>query len=127
MRNFRKSGVTALTAGIALAIGAVPVAFVAPAIVASGEGEVTVAPAAADPPPDLDFDQRFSFIFSARPGTPAANLPDDTPLEVKKERLMRLQEQLNAPVNCFRPGIGFNAVEYGDLNTGSFQRKHGFL
>jgi len=37
MRNFRKSGVTALTAGIALAIGAVPVAFVAPAIVAGGQ------------------------------------------------------------------------------------------
>ena len=48
MRTLKKSGVTALTAGIALAIGAVPVAFVAPAIVASGEGEVTVAPAAAD-------------------------------------------------------------------------------
>jgi tRNA-2-methylthio-N6-dimethylallyladenosine synthase len=41
---------------------------------------------------DLDFDQSFSFIFSARPGTPAASLPDDVPLEVKKERLQRLQE-----------------------------------
>ncbi len=40
---------------------------------------------------DLDFDQSFSFIFSARPGTPAASLPDDVPLEVKKERLQRLQ------------------------------------
>jgi tRNA-2-methylthio-N6-dimethylallyladenosine synthase len=44
---------------------------------------------------DLEFDQSFSFIFSARPGTPAATLPDDVPLEVKKERLMRLQEQIN--------------------------------
>jgi tRNA-2-methylthio-N6-dimethylallyladenosine synthase len=45
---------------------------------------------------ELDFDQSFSFIYSARPGTPAAELPDDLPLEVKKARLMRLQEQVNA-------------------------------
>jgi tRNA-2-methylthio-N6-dimethylallyladenosine synthase len=44
---------------------------------------------------ELEFDQSFSFIYSARPGTPAASLPDDTPLEVKKERLMRLQAQIN--------------------------------
>jgi len=44
---------------------------------------------------DLDFDQSFSFIFSARPGTPAASLPDDVSLEEKKARLMRLQELLN--------------------------------
>jgi tRNA-2-methylthio-N6-dimethylallyladenosine synthase len=44
---------------------------------------------------DLEFDQSFSFIFSARPGTPAASLPDDVPLEAKKERLMRLQELVN--------------------------------
>jgi tRNA-2-methylthio-N6-dimethylallyladenosine synthase len=44
---------------------------------------------------DLDFDQSFSFIFSARPGTPAASLPDDVPLEEKKKRLMRLQELVN--------------------------------
>jgi tRNA-2-methylthio-N6-dimethylallyladenosine synthase len=44
---------------------------------------------------DLDFDQSFSFIFSARPGTPAASLPDDVPLEVKKERLQRLQQLVN--------------------------------
>ena len=44
---------------------------------------------------DLEFDQSFSFIYSARPGTPAASLPDDLPLEIKKERLMRLQELVN--------------------------------
>jgi len=44
---------------------------------------------------DLDFDQSFSFIFSARPGTPAASLPDDLPLAVKKQRLMQLQELVN--------------------------------
>jgi len=44
---------------------------------------------------DMNFDQSFSFIYSARPGTPAASLPDDTPMEVKKERLMRLQTLVN--------------------------------
>ena len=45
---------------------------------------------------DIGFDQSFSFIFSARPGTPAASLADDTPVEVKKQRLARLQAVLNA-------------------------------
>src|SRR5690606_32557412 len=45
---------------------------------------------------DVGFDASFSFIYSARPGTPAAELPDDTPHEVKVERLMRLQAKLEA-------------------------------
>ena len=40
---------------------------------------------------DMGFDNSFSFIYSARPGTPAANLSDDTPMSIKKERLHRLQ------------------------------------
>jgi tRNA-2-methylthio-N6-dimethylallyladenosine synthase len=44
---------------------------------------------------DIGFDQSFSFIYSARPGTPAANLPDDTPLDVKKQRLQLLQARIN--------------------------------
>jgi tRNA-2-methylthio-N6-dimethylallyladenosine synthase len=44
----------------------------------------------------VGFDQSFSFIFSARPGTPAANLADHTPLAVKHERLSRLQAAINA-------------------------------
>jgi len=40
---------------------------------------------------DLGFDQSYSFIYSARPGTPASNLSDDTPMDVKKARLQRLQ------------------------------------
>jgi tRNA-2-methylthio-N6-dimethylallyladenosine synthase len=40
---------------------------------------------------DVGFDSSFSFIFSPRPGTPAANLPDDTPHEVKLARLQHLQ------------------------------------
>ena len=44
---------------------------------------------------DLNFDQSFSFIYSARPGTPAASLPDNVPMAEKKARLQRLQAQLN--------------------------------
>src|SRR3954470_17279590 len=44
---------------------------------------------------DANFDQSFSFIYSQRPGTPAAALPDDVPLEVKQARLQQLQAQLN--------------------------------
>lgn len=40
---------------------------------------------------DIGFDNSFSFIYSKRPGTPAANLPDDTPETLKKERLQQLQ------------------------------------
>jgi tRNA-2-methylthio-N6-dimethylallyladenosine synthase len=40
---------------------------------------------------DLDFDHSYSFIYSKRPGTPAAELPDDTPEDVKKERLARVK------------------------------------
>ena len=43
---------------------------------------------------EIGFDHSFSFIYSARPGTPAANLPDPTPLAVKKERLARLQARI---------------------------------
>ncbi|AXA34705.1 tRNA (N6-isopentenyl adenosine(37)-C2)-methylthiotransferase MiaB [Francisella adeliensis] len=45
---------------------------------------------------DIQFDNSFSFIYSKRPGTPAADLPDDTPMEVKKERLARLQALLKS-------------------------------
>lgn len=44
---------------------------------------------------DIGFDQSFSFIYSRRPGTPAANLEDEVPMEVKKERLQILQETIN--------------------------------
>lgn len=43
---------------------------------------------------EIGFDHSFSFVYSARPGTPAASLPDPTPLAVKKERLARLQARL---------------------------------
>lgn len=45
---------------------------------------------------EIGFDHSFSFIYSARPGTPAADLPDDVSLEVKKQRLERFQNRINA-------------------------------
>ncbi len=44
----------------------------------------------------VQFDLSFSFIYSKRPGTPAALMDDDTPAEVKKERLYKLQEKLES-------------------------------
>ncbi|MEC9328858.1 MAG: tRNA (N6-isopentenyl adenosine(37)-C2)-methylthiotransferase MiaB, partial [Pseudomonadota bacterium] len=44
----------------------------------------------------IGFDQSFSFVYSPRPGTPAALLPDETPSEVKQARLSRLQARINS-------------------------------
>ncbi len=44
---------------------------------------------------DIGFDLSFSFIYSARPGTPAASFPDDVPMDVKKARLAELQKEIN--------------------------------
>ena len=44
---------------------------------------------------EIGFDTSFSFIYSARPGTPAADLPDDTPDAVKKQRLSILQTRIS--------------------------------
>jgi tRNA-2-methylthio-N6-dimethylallyladenosine synthase len=45
---------------------------------------------------DLDFDASFSFIYSKRPGTPASDYPDDVTAELKTQRLMKLQAQIEA-------------------------------
>ena len=60
---------------------------------------------------DVDFDHSFSFIYSARPGTPAAALPDNTPLAVKKQRLARLQQDISS-----------RAEKYSRAMIGSVQR-----
>jgi len=60
---------------------------------------------------DVGFDQSFSFIFSPRPGTPAAKLADDTPAEEKHARLSRLQAAINA-----------NAKRISQAMIGSVQR-----
>jgi len=60
---------------------------------------------------DVGFDASFSFIFSARPGTPAANLTDDTPHEVKLRRLQQVQALLEQ-----------NVRRIGASRTGTRQR-----
>lgn len=60
---------------------------------------------------EIGFDTSFSFIYSPRPGTPAANLPDPTPMDVKKKRLSILQERLN-----------MQAMRYSQALIGSTQR-----
>jgi len=60
---------------------------------------------------DVGFDQSFSFIYSRRPGTPAASLADDTPDTIKHARLERLQAAINA-----------NAKRIGEAMVGSVQR-----
>jgi tRNA-2-methylthio-N6-dimethylallyladenosine synthase len=60
---------------------------------------------------DVGFDASFSFLYSRRPGTPAADLSDDTPHAVKLERLQRLQAKLEA-----------NARAVNDAMVGTTQR-----
>ncbi len=45
---------------------------------------------------EVGFDQSFSFLYSRRPGTPAASLPNEVPHEVKQQRLEILQQRLNS-------------------------------
>src|SRR5690606_36473962 len=54
---------------------------------------------------DVGFDQSFSFIYSRRPGTPAADLEDDTPDAVKHARLERLQARINAHAATIAKGM----------------------
>ena len=54
---------------------------------------------------EIGFDQSFSFIYSPRPGTPAASLPDDVPHEVKQARLERLQARLREQAEAISRGM----------------------
>lgn len=54
---------------------------------------------------EMNFDQSFSFIYSARPGTPASNYADDVPMSVKKERLRRLQAKINEQAAVISQGM----------------------
>ncbi|NOR51483.1 MAG: TRAM domain-containing protein, partial [Gammaproteobacteria bacterium] len=54
---------------------------------------------------EIGFDHSYSFIYSPRPGTPAADLPDDVPLEVKKAHLARLQEQIKQQAQAISQGM----------------------
>jgi tRNA-2-methylthio-N6-dimethylallyladenosine synthase len=54
---------------------------------------------------EIGFDASFSFIYSRRPGTPAAALPDDTPHEVKLARLQRLQARIEQQAQAISRGM----------------------
>jgi len=54
---------------------------------------------------EIGFDQSFSFIYSARPGTPAATLADDTPESVKKQRLAMLQDRIREQAEAIARGM----------------------
>jgi tRNA-2-methylthio-N6-dimethylallyladenosine synthase len=54
---------------------------------------------------EVEFDQSFSFIYSRRPGTPAAALPDELPHAVKQERLVRLQALLEEQLQAINAGM----------------------
>ena len=54
---------------------------------------------------EVGFDTSFSFIYSARPGTPAASMPDPTPAEVKKHRLAILQDRLREQAAAIAQGM----------------------
>jgi len=54
---------------------------------------------------EVGFDQSFSFIYSRRPGTPAASLPDDVADEIKSQRLARLQRLLDAQGRAISAGM----------------------
>ena len=59
---------------------------------------------------DIGFDHSFSFIYSARPGTPASELPDDTPMDVKKQRLSILQNRIQTHANSISEAM-VNTIE----------------
>lgn len=69
---------------------------------------------------DVGFDASFSFIFSPRPGTPAANLPDDTPHEVKVARLQQLQSAIEA--HAFGISQGLVGTRQRVLVTGTSRK-----
>ncbi len=54
---------------------------------------------------DIHFDNSFSFIFSPRPGTPAANLHDETPADIKLKRLHKLQAVINGNIKQISDGL----------------------
>ena len=54
---------------------------------------------------EIRFDASFSFVYSRRPGTPASNLPDDTPREAKLARLHRLQAQIEDDARAISRGM----------------------
>jgi tRNA-2-methylthio-N6-dimethylallyladenosine synthase len=74
---------------------------------------------------EIGFDLSFSFIYSPRPGTPAAQLPDDVPMEVKKQRLNILQERIAQ--NAMRISQAMIGTTQAVLVTAKAQRQSGHM
>lgn len=74
---------------------------------------------------EVGFDASFSFVYSPRPGTPAARLPDDTPHQVKIARLQRLQAAVDA--NATRISESMLGTEQRVLVIGPAKRGEGLL
>ena len=74
---------------------------------------------------EVVFDVSFSFIYSARPGTPAAALDDPIPMDVKKERLAHLQSRLKEQANQISAGMVGSTVPV--LVTGNSSKDSGQL
>ena len=76
---------------------------------------------------EIGFDFSFSFIYSKRPGTPAAQLADDTPTTVKQERLKRLQDQLKKQAKQYSEAMVGHVytVLVSDLSRKNFNQLQG--
>ena len=74
---------------------------------------------------DVGFDASFSFVYSPRPGTPAARLPDETPHQVKIARLQRLQAAIDA--NATKISESMLGTEQRVLVIGPAKRGEGLL
>jgi tRNA-2-methylthio-N6-dimethylallyladenosine synthase len=74
---------------------------------------------------EVGFDNSFSFVYSRRPGTPAAELPDDTPQEMKLARLARLQGKIDA--HASRIGESMVGTRQRILVEGASRRRAGEL
>ncbi|HVF35457.1 MAG TPA: tRNA (N6-isopentenyl adenosine(37)-C2)-methylthiotransferase MiaB [Candidatus Saccharimonadia bacterium] len=70
---------------------------------------------------EIGFDQSYSFVYSRRPGTPAASYADETPVEVKRERLAALQAAINA--NAARISAAMVGTTQRILVTGPSARR----
>lgn len=73
---------------------------------------------------ELAFDQSFSFIYSPRPGTPAAQFPDSVPIEVKRQRLARLQQKVEQQATAFSQsmvGCHYRVLVEGPARKGGGQ------
>lgn len=74
---------------------------------------------------EIGFDTSFSFIYSARPGTPAADMPDNTPMETKKARLQRLQATILQSARQI--SLGMEGTTQNILVTGYSRKDPGQL